>query len=73
MFGNGVLRKIVWPKGNVTGQWRKLHSETHHNSYISTNIIPNIKSRRIRWAGHMAHMGERRSVYKVFMVGLGLD
>jgi hypothetical protein len=49
----------------VTGEWRKLHSEELHNLYSSPNIIRQIKSRRMRWAGHVARMREERKVYMV--------
>jgi hypothetical protein len=52
----------------VTGEWRKLHSEELHNLYSSPDIIRQVKSRRMRWVGHVARMGEERIVYK-FMVG----
>jgi hypothetical protein len=51
----------------VTGEWRKLHSEELHNLYSSPDIIRQIKSRQIRWAGHVARMGEDRKVYKVLV------
>jgi hypothetical protein len=51
----------------VTGQWRKLHNEELHNLYSSPNIIRLIKSRRIRWAGHVARKGEKRKFYKVLV------
>jgi hypothetical protein len=41
----------------VTGEWRKLHSEELHNSYSSPNVVRHIKTRRLRWAGHVAHVG----------------
>jgi hypothetical protein len=50
----------------VTGEWRKLHSEELHNLYLSLDIIRQIKSRRLRWAGHVARMREERKVYNVF-------
>jgi hypothetical protein len=67
VFDNRVLRRILGPKrGEVTGEWRKLHSEELHNLY-SSNIIRQIKSRRMRWAGHVARMGEDRTVYSVLV------
>jgi hypothetical protein len=61
VFENRVLRRIFGPKrDDVTGEWRKLHSEELHNLYSSPNIIGQIKSRK--WAGHVAHMGEERKV-----------
>jgi hypothetical protein len=51
----------------VTGDWRKLHSEELHNLYLSPNIIRQIKSRRMRWAGHVARMGEEKKVYRVLV------
>jgi hypothetical protein len=69
MFENKVLRRIFGPKRDgVTGGWRKLHNEELHNLYSSPSIIRIIKSRRMRWAGHVARMGENRNVYK-FLVG----
>jgi hypothetical protein len=51
----------------VTGEWRKLHNEQLNNLYSSPNIVWVIKSRRMRWAGHVARMGERRGVHRVFV------
>jgi hypothetical protein len=51
----------------VTGEWRKLHNEELHNLYSSPDIIRQVKSRRMRWAGHVARMGEERKVYKVLV------
>jgi hypothetical protein len=52
---NRVLRRIGGPKrADVTGDWRKLHNEERHNLYSSPNIIRMIKSRRMKWAGHVA-------------------
>jgi hypothetical protein len=66
VFENRVLRRIFGPKRDeVTGEWRKLHSEELHNLYSSPDIIRQIKSRRMRWAGHVARMGEKKKVYKV--------
>ena len=56
-----VLRKIFGSKmEDVTGEWRRLHNEKLNNSCFSPNFIPVIKSRRMRWARHVARMGERR-------------
>jgi hypothetical protein len=54
-------------KDEVTGEWRKLHSEELHNVYSSSDIIRQVKSRRMRWARHVARMGEERKVYKVLV------
>jgi hypothetical protein len=51
----------------VTGEWRKLHNEELHILYSSSNIIRQIKSRRMRWAGHVARIGEERNVYRVLV------
>jgi hypothetical protein len=60
MFENRVLRRIFGPKRDkVTGGWRKLHNEELHNMYSSSSIIRLIKSRRMRWVGHVARMGRR--------------
>jgi hypothetical protein len=60
-----VLRRIFGPKRNeVTGGWRKLHNEELQNLYSSQSIIGIIKSRRMRWAGLVARMGEKRNVYR---------
>jgi hypothetical protein len=68
VFENRVLRRIFGPKKDeVMGEWRKLHSEELHNLYSSADIIRQVKSRRMRWVGHVAHMGEERKVYKVLV------
>jgi hypothetical protein len=68
VFENRVLRRIFGRKGDkVTGEWRKLHNEELHNLYSSPDIIRQVKSTRIRWAGHVARMGEERIVYKVLV------
>jgi hypothetical protein len=64
-----VLKRIFGPKWDeVTGEWEKLHSEELHNLYSSPNIIRQIKSRRMRWVGHVARMEEERKVYRVLVV-----
>jgi hypothetical protein len=66
VFENRVLRRIFGPKRDeVTGDWRMLHSEELYNLYSSPNIIMQLKSRRMRWVGHVACMEEERKVYKV--------
>ena len=65
---NRVLRRIFGPKRDgVTGEWRKLHNEGLSDLYCSPNMIRVIKSRKMRWAGHVAHMGKRRGVYRVLV------
>jgi hypothetical protein len=66
-FENRVLRRIFGPKRDgVMGGWRKLHNEELHNLYSSPNIIRVTKS-RMRWAGHVAQMGEKRNVYRLLV------
>jgi hypothetical protein len=68
VFENRVLRRIFGPKmDRVTGGWRKLHNEEHHNLYSSPSVNRIIKSRRMRWAGHVARMGEKRNVYSLLV------
>jgi hypothetical protein len=67
VLGNTVLRRIFGPKREEDGSWRKLHNDELHNLYSSPNIIRVIKSRRMRWAGHVACMGEGRGVYRVLI------
>ena len=65
---NRVLKRIFGPKRDeVIGQWRKLHNEELNNLYCSPNFVRAIKSRRMRWTGHVARMGDRRGVYKVLV------
>jgi hypothetical protein len=66
VFENRVLRRIFGPKrDDVTADWRKLHNEELHNLNSSPNIIRMIKSRRMRWAGHVARMGQTRNAYRI--------
>jgi hypothetical protein len=66
MFENRVLTRIFGPmRDEVTRDWRKLHIEELHNLYSSPDIIRMIKSSRMRWAGHVARMGETRSAYRI--------
>jgi hypothetical protein len=63
-----VLRRIFGPKREeLTGGWRKLHNEELHNLYSSPSIIRTIKSRRMRWAGHVARMREKRNAYRILV------
>jgi hypothetical protein len=63
-----VLRRILEPKRDeVTGGWRKLHNEELHNLCSSPSIIRMIKSRNMRWAGHVTQMGEKRYEYRIFV------
>ena len=60
------MRRIFGPKRDkVTSEWRKLHNEELNDLYSSPNIVRMVKSRRMRWAGHVARMRERRGVYRV--------
>ena len=66
VFENMVLRRVFGPKRDeVTGEWRKLHNEKLNDLYSSPNIVRVIQSRRMRWEGHLARMGEMRGVYRV--------
>jgi hypothetical protein len=68
VFENKVLRKIFGPKRNeVTGKWRRLHKKELQALYSSPNIIRVIKYRTLRWAGHVARMGERRGAYRALV------
>jgi hypothetical protein len=68
VFENRVLRRISGPKRDgVLGGQRKLHNEELHNLYSSPSIIRIIKSRRMRWVGHVAWKGEKRNVYRLLV------
>jgi len=68
MFENRVLRRIFGPnRDEVTGEWRKLHNEELRDLYPLPNIVRVVKSRRMRWAGHVVQMGEERGVHRVLV------
>ena len=68
VFENRVLRKVFGPKiDEVTGEWRKLHNEELNDLYSLPNIVRVVKSRRMRWAEHVAYMGEDRGVQRVLV------
>jgi hypothetical protein len=68
VFENRVLRRIFGPKrDHVTGVWRKLHNEELHNLYSLPNIFRMIKSKKLKWPGHVARMGETRNAYKILV------
>ena len=68
VFENRVLIKIFGPRRDeVTGEWRRLHNEELNDLYSSPNIVRVLKSRRMRWAGHVARMGEEKGVYRVLV------
>jgi hypothetical protein len=67
-FESRVLRRIFGSKRDeVTGEWRKLHNEELHDLYSLPSIIRIMKARRIRWAGHVARMGEKRNAYRLLV------
>ena len=68
VFETMVLRRIFGPRRDeVTGEWWRLHNEELNDLYTSPNIVRVIKSRRMRWAGHVARMDEERGVYRVLV------
>jgi len=68
VFENKVLRRIFGPRRDEgTGEWRRLHNEELNDLYSSPNIVRVIKSRRMRWAGHVVRMDEERGVYRVLV------
>jgi hypothetical protein len=64
---NRVLRRIFGPKREEDGSWRKLHNDELHSLYYSANIVRMIKSRRMRWAGHVARIREGRNFYRILV------
>jgi hypothetical protein len=68
VFEDWALRRIFGPKRDeATGEWRRLHNEELNDLYSSPNIIWAIKLRRMRWAGHVARMGEKRGAYRILV------
>jgi hypothetical protein len=68
VFENRVLRRIFGPmRDEVTGEWRNVHNEELHILFSSLNIVGQIKSRRMRWAGHVSRVGEERKLYRVLV------
>jgi hypothetical protein len=68
VFENRVLRRLFGPKRcEVTGDWRKLYNGELHNLYSSPNIIRMMKSKRMRWAGHVARIGAKRNPYRMLV------
>jgi hypothetical protein len=68
VFENRVLRRVFGPKrDDVTGEWRKLHNEELNDLYSLPNFVRVVKSRRMRWAGHVARMVEDRGVHRVLV------
>jgi hypothetical protein len=68
VFENRVLRRVFGPKRDeVTGEWRKLHNEKLNDLYSLPNIVRVVQSRRMRWTGHVARMGEDRGVHRVLV------
>ena len=65
VFENRILRRIFGPKRDENGEWRRSHNEKLHSLYRSPNIVRVIKSRRLRWAGHVPRMEEGRSAFKI--------
>ena len=68
MFESRVMRRIFGPeRDEVTGEWRKLHNEELHDLYCAQNITGVIKSRGMRWAGHVVCVGDRKGAYRVLV------
>jgi hypothetical protein len=70
VFENRVLRRISGPKREEDGSWRRLHNDELHDLYSSLNIVRVIKSKRIKWAGYVARVGEGKGAYRVWLGGL---
>ena len=64
IFENRILRRIFGPTGDANGEWRRLHNGDLHSLYRSPNIVTVIKSRRLRWAGHVARMEEGKKCFQ---------
>ena len=67
VFENRILGRIFGPKRDANGEWTRLHNEELQNLYCSPNIVRVIKSRRLRWAGHVTRMEERGSAFKILI------
>jgi hypothetical protein len=68
VFENMLLRRVFGPRRDeVTGEWRKLHNDELNDLYSLPNTVRVVKSRRMRWAGHVARMGEGRGVHRVLV------
>ena len=67
VFESSLFRTVGPKRAEVTSEWRKLHNEELNDLYSSPNIVRVIKSRRMRWTGHVARMGERKRVYRVLV------
>ena len=65
VFENRIMKRIFGPKRDENGDWRRLHNGEFYSLYPSSNIVRVIKSRRLRWAGHVARMEEGRSAFKI--------
>ena len=65
-----ILRRILGPKRDENGEWRRLQNEELHSLYHSPNIVGVIKSRRLRWAGHVTRIEGARSAFKILTVGI---
>ena len=65
VFENRILRRIFGPKRDENGEWRRLHNKELHSLYLASNIVRAIKTRRLRWAVHIARMEEGRSAFRI--------